>query len=504
MKLPNFTDSLLMDKLKEAASATWPIMAIVFVVAFAFVPVPTGALLEFVFGGAFLIFGTAVFSLGADIAMMPIGSHIGGSVTRTKKLWFILFISLLVGIFVTISEPDLQVLAKQVPHIPDNLIIWSVAVGVGVFLLIAMARQFLGVSLQTVIVISYLLVLSLVYFVDSGFIGVAFDAGGVTTGPMTVPFLMALGAGVAASRSDSSSQEDSFGLVGIASIGPILVVLILGLFFTAPRVAGGSPLVVAPELANSLELWSYFTSRFPHFSKEITTSLIPIVIFFLTFQVFKLHLRRDELTRIFAGVLYTYIGLVIFMIGVNVGFLPVGSLVGQGIGELSCNWIIVPIGMLIGYFIVQAEPAVGVLNKQVAEITSGAIAGKALSTSLSIGVAVSVGLSMLRILLGFNLLYLLIPGYILAIALTRYCPPLFVAIAFDSGGVASGAMAATFLLPLAMGLCLAVGRDIGKDAFGVVAMIAMTPPITIQILGLIYKWQLAKVKRMEETQEITL
>ena len=504
MKMPKFADSLLLDKLKEAASATWPIMAIVFVVAFAFVPIPTGALLEFVFGGAFLIFGTAVFSLGADVAMLPIGSHIGGAVTHTRKLWFILLISFLVGIFVTLSEPDLQVLAKQVPHISDGLIVWTVALGVGVFLLIAMARQFLGVSLQAVIFVSYLIVIVLSYFVDAGFIGVAYDSGGVTTGPMTVPFLMALGAGVAASRSDSSSQEDSFGLVGIASIGPILVVLLLGLYFGAPQITSSSPLVSTPKVTNSLELWKYFASFFPHYSKEITTSLIPIVIFFLLFQVFKLHLRRDEMTRIAAGVIYTYLGLVIFMTGVNVGFLPVGSLVGWGIGQLPYNWIIVPLGMLIGYFIVQAEPAVGVLNKQVTEITSGAIAGKALSTSLSIGVAVSVGLSMLRILLGFNVLYLLIPGYVLALVLMRFCPPLFVAIAFDSGGVASGAMAATFLLPLAMGLCIAVGRDIGKDAFGVVAMIAMTPLITIQILGLIYKHQLAKAKRLAESQEVTL
>ena len=504
MKMPKIADSLLLDKLKEAASATWPIMAIVFVVAFAFVPIPTGALLEFVFGGAFLIFGTAVFSLGADVAMLPIGSHIGGAVTHTRKLWFIQLISFLVGIFVTLSEPDLQVLAKQVPHISDGLIVWTVALGVGVFLLIAMARQFLGVSLQAVLLVSYLIVIVLSYFVDAGFIGVAYDSGGVTTGPMTVPFLMALGAGVAASRSDSSSQEDSFGLVGIASIGPILVVLLLGLYFGAPQITSSSPLVSTPKVTNSLELWKYFSSFFPHFSKEITTSLLPIVVFFLLFQVFKLHLRRDEMTRIAAGVIYTYLGLVIFMTGVNVGFLPVGSLVGKGIGELPYNWIIVPIGMLIGYFIVLAEPAVGVLNKQVAEITSGAIAGKALSTSLSIGVAVSVGLSMLRILLGFNVLYLLIPGYILALVLMRYCPPLFVAIAFDSGGVASGAMAATFLLPLAMGLCIAVGRDIGKDAFGVVAMIAMTPLITIQILGLIYKRQLAKAERFKNSHELTL
>ncbi len=496
LKKFGLNNTILLAKMEEALKSVLPIAAIVFAVCFMLVPVPVGALLAFVFGSILLVIGMGLFTLGADIAMTPIGEHIGSAVTRTRILWFILLISFLVGTFITVSEPDLQVLAGQVPNIPNAAIICSVALGVGVFLMVAMLRIFLGVRLRNVLLVSYTLLILLAFFIPVDYIGVAFDSGGVTTGPMTVPFIIALGVGVAASRSDSGAQNDSFGLVAIGSIGPILAVLILGILYPA----GGSEYtpVVVPDIGDSQELWHLFAMEFPRFFHEIALSILPIVVFFLAFQIFKLKLYGTEMIQIMVGILYTYFGLVLFLTGVNVGFLPVGNYIGQLIGGLENNWIIVPIGMVIGYFIVMAEPAVHVLNKQVVEITAGAIPKKAMSVSLSIGVSISVGLAMMRILTGMPLMWLIVPGYALALALSFFVPPIFTAIAFDSGGVASGAMTATFLLPLAMGLCTAVGGNITQDAFGVVAMVAMTPLITIQLLGLLYMRGMSAMRKKEQ------
>ena len=331
----------------------------------------------------------------------------------------------------------------------------------------------------------YIVVFVLAMFVPKDFLAVAFDSGGVTTGPMTVPFIMAMGVGVSAIRSDKHSANDSFGLVALCSIGPILAVLILSLIF---RPDGGSYTpVVIPEIGDSAALWQLFFVAFPTYFKEIAVSLLPIAAFFAVFDLVSLHLERKQLIRIGVGLAYTYLGLVIFLTGVNVGFMPAGNYLGSVIAGLSCNWILIPIGMLIGYFIVMAEPAVYVLMRQVEELTDGAIPGSAMKHSLSIGVAVSVGLAMIRVLTGISIFYLLVPGYAVAIVLSFFVPKLFTAIAFDSGGVASGPMATTFLLPFAMGACSAVGGNIVTDAFGVVAMVAMTPLITIQGLGLIYR-----------------
>ncbi len=488
-------NTILVAKLEESLKSTLPVVAIVFAVCFIFIPVPAGALLAFVFGSIMLVVGVGLFTIGVDMAMTPIGNHIGSAVTKGRSLTFALFISFLVGTFVTISEPDLQVLAGQVPNIPNAVIIGAVALGVGIFLTIAMIRIFFGISLKRLLLVSYPIIILLAFFMPADYVGVAFDSGGVTTGPMTVPFIIALGVGVASSRSDSDAQNDSFGLVAISSIGPILAVMLLGVLYPG----GGSAYtpVVVPEIADSLELWALFAAEFPRFFHEVALALMPIIVFFLAFQIFKLRLHGTELMKIVIGILYTYAGLVLFLTGVNAGFLPVGNYLGQLIGALEYNWVIVPLGMVIGYFIVQAEPAVHVLGKQVLEVTAGAIPGKALSVSLSIGIAVSVGLAMFRILTGLPLLWLLVPGFALALILTFFVPTIFTAIAFDSGGVASGAMTATFLMPLAMGLCTAVGGNVTQDAFGVVAMVAMTPLITIQLLGLLYVRGMSAVKKKE-------
>ena len=477
--------SKLSEKLNESLKAVLPIVGIVLVLSFAVAPIPPGILMAFLLGAALLIIGMMLFSLGAELAMTPMGERVGTCMTRTKKVWLMLLLGFLLGFIITISEPDLQVLANQVQAVPNMVLIVTVAVGVGIFLLIALLRMLLGIPLRTLLVGFYIVVFVLAMFVPKEFLAVAFDSGGVTTGPMTVPFIMALGVGVSAIRSDKHSANDSFGLVALCSIGPILAVLILGLIYR-PDSAGYTPVAV-PDVADSKDLARLFAVEFPTYLKEIAVSLLPIAAFFLIFNFAAMHLKKKQLIRIGVGLLYTYIGLVVFLTGVNVGFMPAGNYLGSVLAGLPYRWIIVPIGMLIGYFIVMAEPAVYVLMRQVEELTDGAISGEAMKHSLSIGVAVSVGLAMLRVLTGISIFWLLIPGYAIALVLSFFVPKIFTAIAFDSGGVASGPMTATFLLPFAMGACSAVGGNIVTDAFGVVAMVAMTPLITIQGLGVLYR-----------------
>ena len=323
----------------------------------------------------------------------------------------------------------------------------------------------------------------LTIFVPADFRAVAFDSGGVTTGPMTVPFIMALGIGIAAIRSDRNAADDSFGLVALCSVGPILAVLILGLIFNPSE--GGYSATQVPHVETTVELAQMFSHGLPEYMEEIAISLLPIVVFFGIFQVVSLKLSKRKLGKIVNGLAYTYIGLVLFLTGANVGFMPAGKYLGTVLASGNFRYFLVPIGALIGFFIVKAEPAVYVLNHQVEDLTDGRISAKAMGTALSLGVSVSVALAMTRVLTGIPVLYFLVPGYAIAIILSFIVPKIFTAIAFDSGGVASGPMTATFLLPLAQGACEAVGGNLVADAFGVVAMVAMTPLITIQIMGAI-------------------
>jgi len=490
------TRTILNEKVKEALASVLPITAIVLVLCFTIAPVPTEVLLAFLVGAVLLIVGMGLFTLGADTAMTPIGERVGAHMTKSRKLSVVVIVSFLMGVIITVSEPDLQVLANQVPSIPNAVLIGAVALGVGVFLVIALLRILFGVSLNRLLIVFYIIVFGLAAFVPGDFLAIAFDSGGVTTGPMTVPFIMALGVGVASIRSDENAAQDSFGLVALCSVGPIIAVLILALLY--PASGTYSPTVI-PEVVDSLELWRLFQTSFPEYVHEVFVCLAPIAGFFVIFQIVALKLQRKKVLKIAMGLLYTDVGLVLFLTGVNVGFLPAGTYLGRQIATLPFNWILVPIGMLMGWFIVQAEPAVHVLNHQVEEITSGAIPGKAMSTSLSIGVAVSIGLALIRVLTGISIFWFVIPGYLTAIVLSFFVPKMFTAIAFDSGGVASGPMTATFLLPFAMGACEALGGNIITDAFGVVAMVAMTPLITIQMLGVAYQ---RKLKAAPVTEQV--
>ncbi len=482
----------LKEKLKEALSAVLPIVCIVLLLSFTIAPIPTGILILFLFGAVLLIAGMMFFTLGAELSMTPVGEKVGARMAKTNRLWLTAALAFVLGFIITISEPDLQVLAEQVPAVPNLILILAVAVGVGLFLVVAVLRMLFSKSLNKLLIVFYVVVFAIAFFAPEDFLAVAFDSGGVTTGPMTVPFIMALGVGFAAVRSDKHAENDSFGLVALCSIGPILAVLLLGVLYNL-----GDTTYIAgeiPQVADSAELFYTFLSGFPKYLREIAVSLLPIVLFFAAFQIFALKLKKRDLLKIVVGLTYTYVGLVLFLTGVNVGFMPAGNYLGQTLAGLEWNWIIIPIGVVIGYFIVRAEPAVYVLREQVEEITSGAVSGKALGTSLSIGVAVSVGLAMIRVLTGVSVLWLVIPGYAIALLLSFFTPKIFTAIAFDSGGVASGPMTATFLLPFAIGACTATGGNVVRDAFGVVAMVAMTPLITIQIFGVLYK---RKARRAE-------
>lgn len=491
-----FGNTILGAKISEALSSVLPVTGIVLLLLATIVPVTAEMLLTFILGAVLLIIGMGLFTLGAETAMTPMGQYVGSKITKTKNLPIIIFVALFVGTMITVSEPDLQVLAEQISSIPSAVLIWSVALGVGLLLVVAMLRIIFKIKLKYLLIVLYAVVFTVTFFVPEDFLAVAFDSGGVTTGPMTVPFIMALGVGVASIRSDDGGS-DSFGLVALCSIGPILAVMLLGIFYDVDATAQTE---YALNVANSSrDIIAMFLKQIPHYAKEVAVAVGPIVIFFLIFRLLSGGRGSKGLGKILVGVAYTYVGLILFLTGVNVGFMPVGNYLGKELASSAWKWIIVPLGMIMGYFIVSAEPAVHVLTKQVEDETSGTVPGKALSLSLSIGVAASVGISMIRVLTGISLLWIVIPGYAIALILTFFVPDIFTSIAFDSGGVASGPMTATFLLPFAVGACSAVGGNVVTDAFGLVALVALTPLIAIQILGLIYKSKYNKRKNEELT-----
>ena len=485
----------LLEKLEETLKAVLPVLAIVLVLCFTVAPIEPGIMLAFLLGAVLLIIGMMFFTLGADMAMTPIGENVGTGMTKTRKLWLMVALTFILGFIVTMAEPDLQVLAEQVPSVPNIVLVLSVAAGVGIFLVSALLRMLYRVSLSHMLIVLYAAVFLLAYLAPGDYIAVAFDAGGVTTGPMTVPFIMAFGIGISAIRSDERAEDDSFGLVALSSVGPILSVLVLSLIYK-PESAEYVPARI-PDIGDSVELWKLFAGELPEYMKEMAVSLLPIIFFFSVFQFVFRQVPKRMLIRTGVGMIYTYVGLVLFLTGVNVGFMPAGNYMGQVLAGQPYKWLIVPAGMLIGFFIVRAEPAVFVLTRQVEDITSGAISAGAMGLSLSIGVAVSLGLAMVRVLTGISVFWFVIPGYAAALLLSFFVPKIFTAIAFDSGGVASGPMTATFLLPFAIGVCTNIGGNVVTDAFGVVAMVAMTPLITIQALGLVYELRSGYLERRD-------
>ncbi len=491
----------LKEKIWESLSAVLPITGIVLLLGIFLVPIDLGTMVMFLTGAILLVIGMGFFQLGAEMAMTPLGEGIGVQLTKTRHIAPILLIGFAMGAIITVSEPDLQVLAEQVPSVPNRVLILTVAVGVGIFLALAIFRIFFQINLSTVLIVLYIVLIGTSFFVPKAFLAVAFDSGGVTTGPMTVPFIMAMGIGLASVRGDKNAASDSFGLVALSSIGPVLAVLILGCFYHPSET--GYTAAVLSDVETTRDVVLSFLISTPLYIKDVIVSLLPVAAVFVLFQLLSHRYQRRQVKRILVGFGYTYIGLVLFLCGVNVGFAPVGFFLGKEIASAGWRWLLVPIGMLIGYYIVKAEPAIQVLNRQVEGVTNGAVSAKAMNRCLSIGVAVSVGLAMLRVMTGLPIYWIVIPGYIASLVLSRFVPKMFVGIAFDSGGVASGPMTTTFLLPLSIGACEAVGGSIMTDAFGVVALVALTPLIAVQIMGVTYQIKLKKAGSAMQTEETT-
>ncbi len=480
-------NKLIQEKVMESLSSVLPITAIVLFISITVAPLTLGTMMLFLFGAVLLILGMGLFTLGVDMSMIPMGDGIGIQISKSRRIIPPLLVCFILGIVITIAEPDLQVLAEQLPSVPNMTLILVVALGVGFFLVVSQLRMILGIPLSYTLLFFYAIVFCLTFFVPNTFIPAAFDSGGVTTGPITVPFIMALGIGLAAIRSDKDSSSDSFGLVALCSIGPILAVMILGIVM--PGMDSSYSPIIIPDVSTTKEAAALFAYDIPHYIAEVAIALLPIVAIFALLQLIFRRFRGHQIGRMLVGLIYTYVGLVLFLVGVNVGFMPAGATIGASIASGSSKWLLIPIGMLAGYFIVRAEPAVQVLARQVEKITNGFIPQKAINQSLAIGMAISVGLAMLRILTGISILWILIPGYMVALVMTFFVPQIFTGVAFDSGGVASGPMTTTFLLPFAMGACEALGGNVLTDAFGIVALVAMTPPCTIQLLGLYGNWK---------------
>lgn len=485
----------LQEKMREALNAVLPITIIVFLLSVLVTPVHTGTLGLFLFGAMLLTIGMGLFTLGIDMAMIPMGEGISTQLTKVKKIALIGLFSFIIGVIVTIAEPNLQVLAKLVPDIDNMTLILTVACGVGIMLAVAIFRILFQISLGKTFIFFFSAVFIISFFMPESFVSVAFDSGGLSTGSITVPFILALGLGIAAVRGDKDSVDDSFGLLALCSLGPIMTVLILGLFFNPSGT--DYDVGVIPDIVTTRDVTLEFLYQLPGYVKEVVLSVSPIILVLFVFQLVSRRFKKQQMLRMLIGFAYTFAGLVLFLTGVNVGFIPVGQSFGADLANSSIPWLLVPLGALIGYFIVAAEPTVHVLKKQVEEVSSGAIPGNALQTCLSIGVAVSLAISMLRVLTGISIYWFLIPGYAIALILTFFVPKIFTGIAFDSGCVVSGPMTATFSLPFAIGACVDTSR-IMTDAFGLVAMVAMAPVIVIQVMGLLYK------SKMEQAQESDL
>ena len=474
----------LWEKIKEALVSALPVTAIVYVLALTpLFDLSKTELITFTIGAVMLILGIGLFSLGADLAMTPMGAHVGSGLSQQKKLSLLLGVCFVLGMLITIAEPDLQVLANQVSAVMNGtVLIYAVGLGVGAFLVVAILKIVFQRSLSHILMLFYMLLFALALLLvvngNEALLPMAFDSGGVTTGPITVPFIMALGVGISSVLGDRRSKENSFGLVSLCSVGPILAVLVLGIF------SRNDLTYAVPDYTVSEEILHSFLHTAGHTCKEVALALGLIVVFFLICQAIFLKLPRRHLTRIGVGVVFTYLGLVIFLTGVNVGFMPIGYKLGHTLGSGSSAFLIV-FGLFVGVLTVLAEPAIHVLNSQVEDVTGGLVSKKSMMIGLCIGVGAAIGLSMIRIVFDFSLVYYVIPGYFLSLGLSLFVPPVYTAIAFDSGGVASGPMTSGFILPFAVGACVAMQGEAAvlRDAFGVVALVAMTPLITIQLLG---------------------
>lgn len=483
--------NVLLDRLKEVAYSVLPITFIVLILSATLVPIEQSALIRFVIAAGAIIVGLAIFLIGVELAIDPVGKHIGALIVKSARLWVVVAVGLVLGFLISIAEPDLHVLAEQVDWVTGGLIskaavLVTVSLGVAVLITLGLIRIMFKIPLSWFFAGSYLAVLFMALFNSPEFLAIAFDACGATTGAFTVPFILALAAGVSALHKDHArAEQDSFGLIGITSVGAIVGVLMMGLLTGA---TGDVPADFQSETAEYTAILAPFISFIPPKALEVSYVLLPLTFIFLALQQAVLHLPRKEFQRILKGLLYAYIGLTMFLVAVNAGFIHVGRVVGYTLTSQMHGSVVVLVGVLLGLVVVLAEPAVHVLTRQIEEVTSGSIKRSFVWVFLSVSIGAAVGLSVLRTLIpGIQLWHYLLPSYIVAMAMAFYAPPLFVGIAFDSGGVASGPMTATFILAFAQGVAEATaGAEVLKEGFGVIAMVATAPLIALQILGFVY------------------
>lgn len=474
----------LLKKLKEALMSVLPVAAIVLILNLTpLVHFSSIEIVVFLISAFFLILGIGLFSMGADMAMTPMGEYTGAGLTKSKKLLLLLSVCFIMGLLITVAEPDLTVLANQVKDVLNGtLLIICVGIGVGLFLVLSVMKMVFHKPLSSMLLYFYMILFALAALVvavgNGDFLPMAFDSGGVTTGPITVPYIMALGVGIAATIGGKDVGENSFGLIAMCSVGPILAVMLLG------ATVDGEISYQVPDYAIENSIGVALIEKILHTLKEVAIALGLIVAIFMILQISVLRLPKKKLGQIAVGIAYTFLGLVIFLTAVSVGFMPIGYKLGIELANLHPTILVVS-GLILGMVVVLAEPAVHVLNKQVEDITDGSVSKKSMMIALSVGVGVSIALSMLRIVFDFSILFYVVPGYLISLGLSFFVPGIYTAIAFDSGGVASGPLTSGFILPLAIGACCAIhgGENILADGFGIVAMVAMTPLITIQLLG---------------------
>lgn len=470
------------DNLRDSFNSILPIVVIVCFLSF-FVSIPFSLFISFLFSSILLIVGTALFTFGADISMMIIGEKIGSKLVKNKKLSIILLVSFIIGTIVTIAEPDLRVFVEQVVSVPVIVMTLTISIGVGISLLLSSLRSIFGLSLNKMLMGGYLLCLLLMFFVADEFVPVAFDSGGVTTGTISIPFIITLGVGLTANRIDRGAKESSLGLVSLCSVGPIVAVLLLGIFFKASGNYDASEF-----LRQSVSVLDYINEIWKSI-KDVVVSISPIIIVFILFQVFTKDVDRWEIHKIIFGLLITMLGLVLFFTATNVGFMDMGYFLGENIADTNYKYLLIPISMFIAYFISIAEPAVVVLNEQVEELTEGSISKKTLNFAIALGVSIATGLSIFRIFTNTSFFYYFIPLQLISLILMIFTPKIFTAIAFDAGGAAGGALTSAFLLPISIGICFATGSNVMTGAFGISAFISLAPLITIQLIGIIYKYK---------------
>lgn len=483
------------DKLKESAIAVLPIAVIILLLSIFASDIKAPALVNFGICTVMLIVGISLFSMGVDMSMMKIGRYIGSATSKSKDIVLMAIIATVMGFVITIAEPDLTVLAGQIPGLSSKwLIILTVSLGTGIFLALALIRIMFKIDLRIMLGICYGVILVLCFFISPDFLPVSFDSSGVTTGPISVPFIMAFGAGISAIRSGKDAQNDSFGLIAMVSIGPIIAVMIMSFFV---KTSGNASIESVELMSQFGQIPSGILSGLWHQLVDVLIIIAPIAVIFLGLNLFVLKLPKAELAKIMIGLVYTYFGIVIFFAGVNVGFMPLGAALGKIISAKGFSWILIPVGFIVGASIVFAEPAIHVLTRQVEDLTEGVIGRKIIFICLSLGVAISVCIAVLRNFFEINILYFLIPVLIANLILICFCPKMFVAIAFDSGGAASGAMATTFVIPFIKGICETFGNAQMLFGFGTVALIALMPITCIQILGVVYQMAINKKQKAQ-------